>query len=190
MALPLLSKLIGSTKIRKVKNVLKYRDEFYTPLWLKENLTQSEMRKEYSRLRSIANKRLERFKNTEWEDTNVYRYNKDRYVKLADVDNDVQLRFLLSDVSRFLSSKTGSITGLKEQRKAAINSLYESGYTFVNEKNFNKFTEFMEYSRIYFQNRLYDSERVANLFEQLQNVNITGDEMLKTFRKWYESNYA
>lgn len=162
---------------------LTYSRDTYTPEGLK-SLTERELRKEYSRLRSIARKRLERFVGTEWEDSQVYRLNVGIYIPLKDIKTERELRYLTVQVAHFLTASTGSVSGLNAQRERAVQTLNERGIDFVNKDNFKEFGEFMEYARIVRLNRMFDSERVAEFYEFAKKAELTGEELRKAFRRW------
>ena len=151
-------------------------------------MTEKQMISEYSRLRSIARKRLERFEGTEWVDTQQYRANAGRYKPVKEIKNKTELVALLSDVSRFVTARTGSVSGLQVQRRQSIQSLHEHGYTFVNRKNFKQFADFMEDWRTWDRNRLYDSARVAELYHEAKKKQIPPDQLKRDFEFWLEKN--
>lgn len=165
------------------KATLKYDKNLYTPTGAKE-LTDKELRQEYSRLRSIARKRLERFEGTEWTTSQIYQYNKEGFKPLKEIKSDRELRYLLSDVARFITAERGSVSGLEKERRQAVKTLNERGYTFVNKKNFRKFAEFMEYVRTANLNRIFDSKRVADFYEATERDNRSEEEMRNAFKAW------
>lgn len=169
---------------------LRYPVEAYVPsvVMMSKYMTEKQMISEYSRLRSIARKRLERFVGTEWVDTQQYRMNAERYKPVKEIKNKTELVALLSDVSRFVTARTGSVSGLQAQRRQSIQSLYEHGYTFVNRKNFKQFADFMEDWRTWDRNRLYDSARVANLYHEAKKKQIPPDQLKRDFEFWLEKN--
>lgn len=165
------------------KATLKYDRNLYTPIGATA-LTEKQLRAEYSRLRSIARKRLERFEGTEWTTSQVYSYNKDKFKPLSQIKSDRELRMLLSDAARFITSKRGSVSGLEKERKEAIETLKDRGYDFVDKNNFRKFAEFMEYARTANIGRLIDSERLAEFFDSEIQKNHTPEEMRDAFKSW------
>lgn len=168
---------------RREKATLLYEKEIYTPEGAK-TLTDKELRKEYSRLRSIARKRLERFEGTEWTDTQVYKLNAGVYKPIGEIKSDRELRHLFSDVARFVNAETSSVSGLEKQRQTAVNTLNERGYDFVNKQNYRQFAEFMEYARISNMNRMYDSKRVADQYENAIIKYMSREELYKAYRSW------
>ena len=89
---------------------------------------ESELRKEYSRLRKIAQKRLARFVGTEWEKSEVFKRNYGKYPLLADIKSPTQLRYELAALARFINAETSSVSGLKRQRAKTIETLKDKGY--------------------------------------------------------------
>lgn len=169
---------------------LRYPVEAYVPsvVMMSKYMTEKQMISEYSRLRSIARKRLERFEGTEWVDTQQYRMNAGRYKPVKEIKNKTELVALLSDVSRFVTARTGSVSGLQVQRRQSIQSLHAHGYTFVNRKNFKQFADFMEDWRTWDRNRLYDSARVAELYHEAKKKQIPPDQLERDFEFWLEKN--
>lgn len=168
---------------KREKASLKYNKDIYTPEGAK-TLSDKELKKEYTRLRSIARKRLQRFEGTEWTDTQAYKLNADIYKPIKEIKSNRELRHLFSDVAKFITSKSGSVSGLTKQREEAINTLHDRGYDFVTKQNFKQFAEFMEYARVSNINRMYDSKRLAEFYEAAEKKKISGAELQKTFRKW------
>lgn len=168
---------------KRDKAKLLYREEVYTPEGAK-TLSDKQLRKEYSRLRSIARKRLERFEGTEWTDTQVYKLNVGQYKPLKEIKNDRELRHLLSDVASFVTAETGSVSGLEKQREKGVQTLNERGYDFVTKENYRKFADFMEYARVANLNKLYDSKRVAQFYDAAEKRKISGAKLQRAFRLW------
>jgi hypothetical protein len=135
-------------------------------------------------LRSIARKRLERFDGTEWTDTQVYQLNKGVYKPLSEIKSNTELRHLFSDVSRYVTASTSSVSGLEKQRRQGVKTLNERGYDFVTKENYRRFADFMEYARVANMNRMYDSKRVADYYAASEKKQLSNDEMRKAFRSW------
>jgi hypothetical protein len=168
---------------------LHYAPNFYTPhaILEAEVMTEAEARREYSRLRSIARKRLERFEGTEWTDTDVYKYNKDRYKPISEMRNYSELAHLLGDVARFLSndSHPNSVSELESRRAQTIRTLHENGYTFVNKKNYNEYTDFMEAVRA--QKMHVRGSPEAELFAAAKKKGIDPEKLEKELNWWLDN---
>jgi len=167
------------------KAKLKYERQFYTPMGAKE-LDEKDLRKEYVRLRAIAQKRIGRLLDSEWKDSQIALENKRGFKTLGEIKSDSELRHELSDLARFVTSERGSVAGQNKIRKETVKSLQERGYDFVNVKNFRDFAEFMEYARTANMGKLYASEQVAELFETEEKKDSTPEEMQNSFNEWQE----
>lgn len=149
-----------------MKSVLNYPRDYYTvsSMELADVLTNKEMRAEYSRLRSIAQKRIANLRRVGYTDDNFYRYNVDRYVPLADIKNEKQLMQKLSDIANFLSSTKSSVRARRAKEREVIETLQEHGLTFINKNNINEFAEFMEAFRQQKLDSFYSSDQAADLY--------------------------
>ena len=145
------------------------RDAYMPSLeMMEQRYSAKELRAEYTRLRNIANARLERLGRSEFADSQVYLTHADRYPSIKEFGESKQDRRAivmgLSELAGFVSAEGSSVRGLQRIRARTIETLHERGYTFVNKKNFKEFADWMEESRIKKLNKIYDSERVAELY--------------------------
>lgn len=169
-------------------DVLKYDFENYYVDALKSGtLTEKEMRSEYSRLRKIANKRLSALGRSKFSNTQAYLLNVGKYVTLDKIKSERDLMYRLQDLAKFVTAKSGSVTGQYEIRRNAIESLRERGLHFVNEKNFELFGQFMEEARIRGYARIYGSERVSELFGTASKKGMNPEELFKDFGFWMQN---
>ena len=169
-------------------DVLKYDYENYYVDALKSGtLTEKEMRSEYSRLRKIANKRLSALGRSRFSGTQAYILNVGKYVTLDKIKSERDLMYRLQDLAKFVTAKSGSVSGQYEMRRNALESLMERGLHFVNEKNFEMFGQFMEEARIRGYAKIYGSERVSELFGVASKKGIKPDELFKDFGFWMQN---
>lgn len=101
-----------------------------------------EIRAEYSRLRDIAQKRLQRLGRSE-PDSYAYRENVGAYAPARGLTT-AQIVDLLPDLARFITARAGSVSGIRAIRRQTLETLHERGYEFVNARNLREFGEFME----------------------------------------------
>lgn len=167
--------------------------ELYQPsiTALKANFTEAEIRKEYSRLRDIAEKRLKRIASSEFKDSEAYRYNVDRFKPLKELTPkggvNAALARSLADLERFISASTSTVSGLKHQRAATIQSLQAHGINYVNKSNFKDFYDFMNAAKANLNGRGYDSDAAASVWEWAQRNEINPEEIHKDFDYWYRN---
>ena len=155
-----------------------WQDLEYTPYYLNKH-TEAELRKEYSKLRSIVRKRQERLEKSEFADLEEVKH----YGKLppvAQIKNKQQLVYALAEAKRFLSQDI-SITRFKRERKDMIAKLNANGYDFITPQNFTSFVEFMESMRIIAQNTIVDSEIIAMLYNSVSKGKIPASKLQKWF---------
>ena len=136
--------------------------DVYYPYRL-EQMDESALRKEYTRLRKIANKRLARLQASKYKDTDLAKEYAGGFEILANV---ADLPRELTVLARFVASEKSSITGLQRIDKQTISTLHQHGYTFVNAGNVGQFGAFMEEMRQAGYSKLYSSEFLANWWSE------------------------
>lgn len=164
--------------------------ESYLPSDLAK-MPEREIRKEYSRLRSVAQKRLQRLSEGGYEMTTAYKMNARKFRKLSELgDNPKQLAERLSDLSRFISARSSTVTGQKGIETERLASLYESGYTWVNRSNLREFGQFMNYLKSLFpRHPSANAEQAAQLFSgyrALRQQAISPEQMQEQFMAFIE----
>lgn len=123
-------------------------------------LSQSEARKEYTRLRSILNKRIERINASSFAGQGISGRFPLGLPTIKDLEQGVataytasgksriyninDLPYLLQEAAQAVTSKSGSLKGLKQQQSQRIATLRAKGFTFVDVSNIREFGEFMQ----------------------------------------------
>lgn len=160
--------------------------DHYNPQYLANNYSPSEIRKEYSRIRAIAVKRLARLAEAGFGETSVYKYNVFNTKKLSEL-TEKQIPLALSQLARFLDNPLSTVTGQKAQRKQKIEKLQSYGYD-VNEKNFQSFVDFMELLSEQAIDLEYDSDAVVELWEATRDK-VSPTTIAKDLDSWLENRY-
>lgn len=170
-----------------MRSALKHEPQWYTPAAL-HNMPEKEVRKEYSRLAAIMNKRLKRIGETEFSQTETYRQYHNYFTSSRGVNTET-LIYKLSAAARLAENKeSGSLTRMKAQRRKSIETLHENGINFVNESNFFDFADFMEEARMMKLDRLYDSgDDIAQLFAESKKLGIDKDAIFNDFDNWLKN---
>lgn len=140
--------------------------------WISPQLTRATtisdktLRAEYSRLRSIANKRLQRMEGKE-EAAGTYDRLPDQFPKLKGMSRADVVR-ALGDVSEFLTAKRGSLSGIRESNKQIQKSLKERGIN-VPKDQIAKFGSFMNAMKkaLGIARGDYASSQIAELWTEL-----------------------
>ena len=177
----------------QARGKLKYEADFYQPSnirnYIKEGGKEAEkaIRKEYTRLRDISQKRLKRMGSTMWADTQMYKRNVNHYPKLKDIHSPSELAARLSDLSRFIEAKTSTVSGMESRLKKSLATLYEHGYMFVTRENFIDFGKFMEEYRFQKLDQLYDSGDTAETYDALEKHRIDPTKVKEDFEFWLKN---
>lgn len=170
---------------------LKYDQDWYQPARLRANMKAGnikDVRKEYTRLRDIAQKRLKRMGRSMFADTQIYKRNVNHYLKLKDIQTEQELAARLSDLSRFIETKTSTVSGLEHQMKAALKTLHEHDFNFVTRENYLQFGKFMEEYRFQKLDEMgYDSETAAEAFNQLEVHRVDPEKVKEDFEFWLQN---
>lgn len=166
------------------------------------NLDSEELRAEYSRLRKIANKRLQRMEGTKYEESQTYLKNAGKYITIKEIEQQAQIpgknltkqqRQQLadsyiakktSDLYKMLTARTGSIRGMQSLENDIVNTLRERGFTFINKGNINSFGNYMEYLRILHRGQQFDSEQAAELFGSAIKKGIDPQQIAQDYSFW------
>lgn len=168
------------------------------------NVSRDELRKEYSRLRQVANKRLDRMEGTRFENSQTYKRNAGKYTTLEEIKAealahaknlkpeaaeklvDMYVAKKMDELYRFLTAKSGSIRGLQNIENRTIEALRERGLTFINKSNIQQFGDYMEYLRSVHKGKQFDSERAVDLFGAATRKGINPEEISEDFEYWKE----
>lgn len=124
---------------------LKYNRNDYLPT--RTNLSVSQVKAEYRRLKVIAQRRLERIGKTEFRQTRTYSYNESMFGKgkgSVRGKSETELRKMLYDLSSFVTDPSKTLTGLRDRRDqtiAKINGKY--GAEIVTKENYFEFLNFL-----------------------------------------------
>lgn len=140
--------------------------------------TDRQLREEYTRLRDIARKRLDRISQSEFKNRPEFRAQ--TLPKLRDMSSRTELVHAMRDVSRFVMRQTSTVTGLKAQRDKTITAFRVNLGIDLKEKDFEEFGAFMEYMRDLHGER-FDSLRAAELYEASKDRGISVGSLITNY---------
>ena len=175
---------------------LKYSAGWYMPASLRSgSISAADIKKEYTRLRDIAQKRLKRMAETPYRETATFQRNIGNFPKIADMKNKgvkdgqvtPELAYKLAELARFVSASTSTVTGMKKQQAAAIKTLHSHGYTFVNDSNYIQFGKFMEEWREQHLDWTYDSGDAVDLYGQVERFKMDPEKVAADFQYWLDN---
>jgi hypothetical protein len=146
-----------------------------------------DVRKEYSRLRSIWRKRYERLLKSEYKNINLVTDRPiQRYKQLKEITSDREIYHLLSELSTIIASDRTTITGLKKHEKEQmkhINDVY--GTEIKTHEDLLNFGRFMEKLRDFASDRIYDSDFAVELYSDGEKLS-TG-KMLELYKEFLKT---
>lgn len=173
-------------KKSKPQGLLRTKDD-YTPLALELTWDMKDVRKEYSRLRSIWRKRYERILKSDYKDINLVKDRPiQRYKQLKDITSDREIYHLLSELATIIASDRTTVTGLKKQEKEQmkhINDVY--GTELKTHEDLLNFGSFMEQLRDFASDRIYDSDFAVDLYSDGEKLS-TG-KMLELYKEFLKT---
>lgn len=153
------------------------------------SLSDSELAKEYSRVRREAQERLRSFQRSsdpELRQAAVVAEKAGVYLNRAQIKQAgggrAMMEDLLIDAYRFVSAKTSSVSGFRATQDKQINKLQAAGYEFVNRSNLREFGQFMDYFRSRKDSKAFGSGTVASAFNMAAKQKIPPDELERHFR--------
>lgn len=117
----------------------------YSPQQLRK-MSDVDLRKEYSRLRSIANKRIDRLEKAGFGGSKEAGYNAGVYIPLKAVESRRELVLLTSQVSKFLAAKRSTVTGQRETIRRSVATWNRKGVN-VTAANYGKFIDLLSTSK-------------------------------------------
>ena len=174
------------SKRSKPQGLIRSKDD-YTPLALELTWDMKDVRKEYSRLRSIWRKRYERLLKSDYKDINLVADRPiQRYKRLKDITSDREIYHLLSELATIIASDRTTITGLKKHEKEQMkhfNDVY--GTELKTHEDLLNFGRFMEQLRDFASDRIYDSDFAVDLYSDGEKLS-TG-KMLELYKEFLKT---
>ena len=113
----------------------------YSPQKL-QKMSDADLRKEYSRLRKVANERINRLEKAGFGGSKEVEYNAGMYVPLKEVKSRRELVLLTSQVSKFLAAKRSTVTGQRETIRRSVATWNRKGVN-ITAANYGKFIDLL-----------------------------------------------
>ena len=149
--------------------------------------TESEVRREYSRLQREANRRIEVLSRSGYSNIKSIKNRKGGYQALSEMSPETNVREALQDVAYFLNLKTSSLKGARAATEKALAKLQDQkGFEFVNERNITEFQEFMGEVQKHKEAKGYDSEQQAEAYKIAKEKRIDPATLAEDFEHWHD----
>lgn len=145
-----------------------------------------DVRKEYSRLRSIANKRIERMSKA-----GLLRKETPKFATLKQISESSKwnVESQLVSVSSFLSSDRTSVTGTKKFLKDFTEMMTEKGYGDLvdNAENIFELIDFMEHMREQYSDKVFDSGDALDVLQETQRLRIPMNQVMSKYEEFHDN---
>lgn len=141
-------------------------------------MNNSDVRKEYSRLRSIANKRIQRL-----QAQGLNYGNKASFPKIKDLPSESAIESQLLDVSKFVGSERTTVSGQKLFLAEFKENMSQMGFgdLVTTVEDIYNMIDFMENMREQYGDKLFDSGDALDVLEQAQRLKIPYDKVVKYY---------
>lgn len=174
------------SKRSKPQGLIRTKDD-YTPLALELTWDMKDVRKEYSRLRSIWRKRYERLLKSDYNDIKLVEDRPiQRYKQLKDITSDRELYHLLSELATIIESNRSAIIGLKQREKEQMKDINKKyGTKLKTHEDLMNFGDFMENIRDFASDRIYDSDFAVDLYSEGEKLSEA--KLLKLYKEFLKT---
>ena len=157
----------------------------YTPYDI-EQMSSREVRKVYSELRKVAYMRQKRLKQSFPESALA---GTGKYWRFPMTKNlsDAGVASALADVSLYLKNPLTTVRAQRKQLEELAEDFAGKFGIDIPKKDIPKFFNFLDELRARYGAKMVDSERIAEVFEQMQRKNISSENIMKNFTFYMEN---
>lgn len=163
---------------------LKYDLEKVNPFFLLKQ-PEKEVRAEYSRLRSVAIKRLQRLEKAGFMKLGMASTRVTSFKKLSEMEDSRSVRAALVDVYRFITSESSTVTGQRRIMDRTIRNFKFYGISNITRENFSSYIEYLTTLK---EERdvqsIGGSPVVIQYLAQVKTIDMVSDELVKDFDRW------
>lgn len=149
-------------------------------------IPQNEIKKEYTRLRDILNKRIQRINKSDFAGQGISGRFPQGLPKLSEIAPE-DLPYLLQQAATALNSRGGSLKGLQIRQSEMVKSLRERGYTNISDSNIRAFASFMEEARDRGLEKIYGSDTIATMYDTIAAHDISPEAIMQDFAWWLDN---
>ena len=149
-------------------------------------IPQNEIKKEYTSLRDILNKRIQRIHKSDFAGQGIAGRFPQGLPKLAEIAPE-DLPYLLQQAATALNSRGGSLKGLQMRQSETIKSLRERGYRNISDSNIRAFANFMEEARDRGLEKVYGSDTIATMYDSIVALDISPEAIMQDFAWWLDN---
>lgn len=89
--------------------------------------------------------------------------------------------------NKFITSKQGSVSQIRDSERKALKTLHDKGYDFINHGNIKDFGRFMDDVRERHGKLKFDSETAINIYKKAEKRGIDADGLNDVFGRFMDS---
>lgn len=163
----------------------------YTPLGISylQAASVKDARKEYTRLRDIANKRLNRLRASKFaKQPEVRNFYANGIPKLSDLGDVHDLERALSRLYEWLSGPS-TIKEMTQRLDARILRTLHQNRFYVDKKDLAAFGRFMDYMAARLKSLMIPSEVIAEYYVESRKKGLSGERLRRDFEAFLEREY-
>lgn len=138
-----------------------------------------EKRAEYTRLRDIARKRINRLKTSRFKDYEVADY---YFPKIREMDiNDID--YYLAEIDHYVNKQVTTLKGLTLYEQKMTEALQKNGYS-IEADELKSFGDFMEEARSINKGRLSSSDIIYEIYKHSQRLGMDPRTLKNNFKEY------
>lgn len=152
--------------------------------------TEDRLKAVYKSFRNTALKRMQRLEKAGFTQNKQYqRLAAQGIPSLSQLSTPAQLLYELRSIASFLTTKTSTVSGARQVKQRNIDQFRNLGLS-INEKNVDKFTDFLEAAREKALARNGGSEfirKVYQVYTYTQRHRLNPSEIMDDFDWWFDT---
>lgn len=163
----------------------------YTPIMLKREKSMKDIRKEFTRLRDVARKRLKRLEDAGLDETPFIKRFKSEFKKLSELKSDESIRAHLISMVYFIESPQSFVSTARKRKVKIVKDFVDSGWETVNLENVDMVLDFLDAVR----NTAVDGKKVGSppamdFLEQVMTKKKAVSELVEEYLEWESSGLS
>lgn len=167
-------------------DLLRMDPDYESPYKISAKVPEAEQRKAYSALRSTWQKRYTRLAASKYANSPDVLWMRDAFPVLKDIKNKSDIAYRVNQLLRLLDMPSYSVSGRNEMEINLVKSLNAKGLDFVTRQNVAQFGAFMDYARSIGIAYMLDSDRIADLYENVLEEERPPEEWGQLFENYLE----
>lgn len=154
-----------------------------------DQMSASEVRAAYTKIRHIAVERFKRLERYGYTDRKAYQnavLQLGSFPTIASI-GDAELRQVLIDTSRWLRDPMSKAGKVRSRDIALVKTFRGMGYNFVSRSNINDFLNFLNEHQEAYQERNFDYHKIMQAYGEAERLNVPRDYLEQHFEEFLKN---